>query len=320
MYRWYANAAVCVAYLSGVSSHDQPANGDLSSEWFTRGWTLQELLAPALVLFCNREWQQIGHKCAHSSTFPLDIGCSPHGPKLNERIAQITGIDERYLERPSRIFDASVACRMSWASERRTTRTEDLAYCLLGLFEVNLALLYGEGQKSFRRLQEEIIRTSNDQSIFAWKHRDLRPMSTVAMLAQSPAEFREGGDIVLARDAPLGAPYLVTHNGLQLHAFVSEIEVPHLRMALTTLVLQLNCGRSMPLRDGVEYLPLEIAIACDAHGLGESGVTRQWFRIDAGYETDDTGRFRRSDRPLQSLYPPSTRRGARERLLYITAW
>ncbi len=87
---------------------------------------------------------------------------------LSRLLAEITGIDEKYLLTLEGIHGASIAQRMSWASNRTTTRSEDIAYCLLGLFSLNLNLIYGEGSKAFIRLQEEIIKVSDDHSIFAW--------------------------------------------------------------------------------------------------------------------------------------------------------
>lgn len=104
------------------------------SKWFTRGWTLQELLAPNDVVFFDRKWHEIGH-----------------AKDLSEEIHQATGIEGRYLNFPDQ---ASTAMKMSWAATRETTKGEDRAYSLLGLFDVNMPLLYGEGErKAFLRLQ-----------------------------------------------------------------------------------------------------------------------------------------------------------------------
>ena len=149
MYEWYRNSTVCYAYLADVrgrSPHELP-----SSRWFTRGWTLQELLAPRHVVFFSREWTGIGTK-----------------KHLVGLLSEITGIGETYLARLDGILGASIAHRMSWVSNRTTTRPEDIAYCMLGIFDVNMPLIYGEGSKAFSRLQEEIIKVSDDHSIFAW--------------------------------------------------------------------------------------------------------------------------------------------------------
>jgi hypothetical protein len=145
MFRWYSNAVVCYAYLSDV----QFLSSDLSgSRWFTRGWTLQELIAPRRILFFTSQWELIGTK-----------------ESLCGKISNITGIDVMTLRATTTLSSASVACKMSWAANRQTTRIEDVAYCLMGLFDVNMPLLYGEGKKAFIRLQEEIIRENDDHSI-----------------------------------------------------------------------------------------------------------------------------------------------------------
>ncbi|KAH8881644.1 HET-domain-containing protein [Thozetella sp. PMI_491] len=151
MYAWYLNSTVCYAYLADVPDASPNSPRFRSSRWFTRGWTLQELLAPSEVVFYSRDWVQIGTK-----------------KSLAKLVYEITGIREEYLLQMDGILGASIAQRMSWVSNRSTTRPEDMAYCLLGLFDVNLPLIYGEGSKAFVRLQEEIIKVSDDHSIFAW--------------------------------------------------------------------------------------------------------------------------------------------------------
>ncbi|KAF1815945.1 HET-domain-containing protein, partial [Eremomyces bilateralis CBS 781.70] len=155
MYRWYQKSSVCYAFLSDVqycASSNTLVQPDIrNSKWFLRGWTLQELIAPSTLVFYSREWKEIGTKSS-----------------LRATISQITGIPEPVLL-GEKIGNYSVAQRMSWASRRRTTRVEDIAYCLMGIFGITMPMLYGEGTRSFRRLQEEIMRQSDDQSIFAWR-------------------------------------------------------------------------------------------------------------------------------------------------------
>ena len=106
------------------------------------------------MVFLSKEWKEIGSK-----------------ETLKERIKEITGIQIKALEGADMgLF--SVSERMSWAAKRQTTRIEDTAYSLMGLFGVNMPLLYGEGEKSFIRLQEEIMKSSDDQSLFAWTDTD----------------------------------------------------------------------------------------------------------------------------------------------------
>ena len=210
MYQWYSSAIVCFAYLSDVQA--ETVRFDQSflsrSKWFTRGWTLQELIAPARVIFFDCEWIEIGTKTDLSSI-----------------IFTITAIDEYTLLGKSPPRDVSVARRMSWASQRKTTRTEDIAYCLLGLFEVNMPLIYGEGKKAFMRLQEEIMKSSDDQSLFAWHassaqdtedivYHELKPIS--GLLASSPAQFQLSADIVPYRNWRSSSAYSMTNQGLKM--------------------------------------------------------------------------------------------------------
>ncbi|KAL2875784.1 hypothetical protein SGCOL_008930 [Colletotrichum sp. CLE4] len=221
MFTWYECAVRCYAYLSDIEHWviDQPGRldgptGDAEhsfnvlsrSLWFTRGWTLQELLAPKEVLFFARGWRLLG-------TRKLLAGV----------IQRITNIDWKYLQPRSRqrLSDASVAERMSWLSCRKTTRKEDMAYCMLGIFDINMPLLYGEGAKAFARLQEEILKTSTDQSLFCWSWTESDPGSWVSMLAPSPRNFRNGQDYHPAYDASSRpVPYSMTNFGLSIQLTV----------------------------------------------------------------------------------------------------
>ncbi|KAI6005391.1 heterokaryon incompatibility protein-domain-containing protein [Pisolithus marmoratus] len=179
MYQWYRNAQVCYAYLHDVDGSTFPTQRNNNKfresngwpEWFVRGWTLQELIAPKQVEFFNKDWVLIGSK-----------------RRLGPTLQAITGIPFQVLRDGLASKRLSVAQIMSWAADRKTTRVEDRAYSLLGLFGVNMPMLYGEGSKAFRRLQLEIIRESNDHSIFAWNPRVLRLGS---VLATSPRDFQD---------------------------------------------------------------------------------------------------------------------------------
>jgi hypothetical protein len=119
---------------------------------------------------------------------------------LKHSIARITRIDMRVLSKTTNPHYMSIAKRMSWASGRNTTRVEDMAYCLMGLFEVNMPLMYGEGEKAFRRLQQEILSTySHDQSIFAWKNTNCTD-HVAGVLAKSPADFVDSFDMILTNN------------------------------------------------------------------------------------------------------------------------
>jgi hypothetical protein len=148
------------------------------AKWFTRGWTLQKLIAPRHVKFFDCEWKAVGPRSG-----------------LVQEIAKIARIDEEALWGSSSekyIQETSMAKRISCASRRETTRKEDEAYCLLGLLGVQMALLYGERGEAFRRLQEGITKVSTDQSIFAWTADEQRQQQErrYNVFAHSPRDFR----------------------------------------------------------------------------------------------------------------------------------
>lgn len=176
-----------------------------SSEWFTRGWTLQELLAPSQVEFYDQAWNLLGTK-----------------DSLLDVISKITGIPENCLISRKAIVETSIAMRMSWAASRATTRKEDASYCLLGLFDVNMPLLYGEGRKAFIRLQLEIIQKSSDESIFAWTTAE--PVR--GLLAPSPRAFADSADVRRPFARWKIHPYTMTNVGLKIRKIIWPADQP----------------------------------------------------------------------------------------------
>ncbi|KAK8103622.1 HET domain-containing protein [Apiospora kogelbergensis] len=185
MFRWYQSAGICYAYLDDVDAEivvNRPGflvSGDLDdtagrdnvadptsfshralkafliqAKWFTRGWTLQELLAPPYLVFVDQAWRRIGTRESWA-----------------DEIKEASRIEARHLTNfsPTNFTSCSIAMRLSWASCRETTVEEDETYSLLGLFGISLPLIYGEGRwRAFNRLQRELITVYNDDSIFAW--------------------------------------------------------------------------------------------------------------------------------------------------------
>ena len=223
MFAWYQRAAVCYAYLEDVHFDDYtegylPWKDHFSnSRWFTRGWTLHELLVPKKVVFYARGWRLLGTKSS-----------------LVRTVEKITGIDELTLLEPRLIHNASVAQRMSWAARRATTRTEDLAHSLMGLFGVNMPILYGKGETAFLRLQEEIIKRSDDHTIFAWgmlnhnhvpHHPDLDDFDpddatgTTGILAKSHRDFLGMEHIIASPPTrqEAASAYTLTNKGLHIN-------------------------------------------------------------------------------------------------------
>lgn len=217
MFTWYKLSSFCLAYLHDLERDTDSPRGkrrdsdpvkDISeSVWFTRGWTLQELIAPEVVEFYDRGWCFRGDKSL-----------------LRQKISERTGIDVTVLEDSDLLSTIPVGRRMSWAAERETARVEDVAYCLLGIFGVNMSILYGEGSNAFFRLQEEIVKKSNDLSLFAWaaqigiqndkrapvhRQQELR-----GLLARSPSEFLNCRSIKTVEDqiAPM-REFAIVNNG-----------------------------------------------------------------------------------------------------------
>jgi len=230
MYQYYEGSHVCIAYLSDVSSREDPR--DLrscfrDSKWFKRGWTLQELLAPSYVVLLDEDWTEVGTRWS-----------------LRDVISVITSIPVRVFEGDD-IYDFSIAQRMSWAAFRETTRPEDMAYCLMGIFGVNMPPIYGEGgDKAFMRLQQEIIRISDDRSIFAW----VAPVGDDelrGLFARSAFEFRVSGDVVISRFGMASdkSSYSFANNGLHIHLPL----VPALPNSSDLFLASLDCQSE---RDG----------------------------------------------------------------------
>ncbi|KAF1850848.1 uncharacterized protein K460DRAFT_350850 [Cucurbitaria berberidis CBS 394.84] len=165
------------------------------STWLTRGWTLQELIAPLEINLYSKEWEPIGTKS-----------------EITQYLEEITGIDQQVLQGAYPSI-CSVASRMSWAANRKTNRIEDMAYSLLGMFDINMPLLYGEGGKAFIRLQEEIMKDCNDQSLFAWETSD--PVYYSGLLATSPKHFARSKRITSSEYLDVSEPSSTSSKGLR---------------------------------------------------------------------------------------------------------
>lgn len=218
MYKWYGDSTVCYAYLSDV----HPISDDdvfSNSRWFKRGWTLQELLAPGCIKFFDSAWIIIGQKYAGkklSKSFEPPVLRERPEPDddLCQKLSNITSISVAALRHEVDMDSISVAEKMSWAAERETTRSEDMAYSLLGIFSINMPLLYGEGGKrAFIRLQEEIISQNYDHTIFSWGF--ARGPTHGGIFATSPLDFAGSGEIE-CRSIGRKSHYTVTNLGVQI--------------------------------------------------------------------------------------------------------
>ncbi|KAL8686895.1 MAG: hypothetical protein Q9218_006783 [Villophora microphyllina] len=277
MYRWYVNAIECYVHLSDVRwIKDDEASREMfrRSKWFTRGWTLQELLAPFNVEFFDCQWGYIGDK-----------------QRLFHEISTVTGIHADYLGNAKHEQDACVAETMSWVSERETSRTEDLAYCMLGLFNVNMPLLYGEGKKAFKRLQQEIMKKPGDASIFAWASD--KPVLDMEdrILALWPDAFKNSRGIQYLEHEHVGSLWFNTvfhtHKGLQYYvpAQTSVVDRKYQAGPPEKILLEpedLECGRhELILKLGYVQRSGEDPKKFIAIRLQKlPGFRRTWFRPD----------------------------------------
>ena len=265
MYTWYEKASVCIAYLCDVScqleeiwmAKEIQEDGNVivnteqaqlsqrticelrESEWFTRGWTLQELIAPRHVVFLDNNWRPFGSKST-----------------LSKLVSDITGIEKLailYLDMES------VATKMSWASKRICTRSEDQAYSLMGIFDVNMPLLYGEGgKKAFLRLQLEILKNSDDESIFAWCSPPEEHLGGIGgMLADTALNFLRSSQIRPFRPIAKRAPYSMTNKGLEIETVLLATRLN----AQSIAYVPLNCARTG------ENLPIAIPLLCYSPGI-----------------------------------------------------
>ena len=282
MYRWYQNSKECYVYLVDVhwdssSDHPLPLSREefAKSQWFLRGWTLQELLAPRSVIFFDEVWNRIGNR-----------------GELCRPIADTTGIDVEWLltndddhwqpprERPAdcerkadcrfhaEVGGLSIATKMSWASKRKTSRVEDTAYCLIGIFGINMPHLYGEGEKAFQRLQYEIIRAHDDDSILCFH----KGHNSQQSLADSPAAFSNSSHImtqwtILGKAVPLD-------NMIQVPIGLHILAGRGLALSMTwrsfsrdssSVRLPLHCWQCS--KDGPRNMALEIYVPNIIHDL-----------------------------------------------------
>ncbi|KAK7960709.1 HET domain-containing protein [Apiospora saccharicola] len=204
MYSWYRHSAVCFAYLADVSGHDladETCRAQFrNSRWFTRGFTLQELVAPIDVVFFSQDWQMLGTK-----------------DTLVQALTDITGVRTKILIHEDRLSSVCVAEKMSWLAKRTTTRIEDMAYCMLGLLDINMPLLYGEGTQAFVRLQRKIVKARNDHTVFCWTLPTASVSAREDILVSNPSCFANCGSIMETPKKDWRASsYAMTNAGLRI--------------------------------------------------------------------------------------------------------
>ncbi|CZT16522.1 related to beta transducin-like protein [Ramularia collo-cygni] len=250
MFQWYLKAAICLGYLVDVEVGGSPGEDRsrepgvfkkigserwIASEWFSRGWTLQELLAPRHMVFYDTNWNELGSK--HDLSAP---------------ISAVTGIDTKYLRNNREsLSSACIATKMSWMAGRRTTREEDMAYSLVGLFNINMDVRYGQtGTSAFIRLQEELLKKGTDDSLFAWRMPKRGAGGAMpgwaadewGLLAAEPSWFKDSGRLTISpprmntssRSATNG--YAMMQNGVKIPAAPIELRKRYILPAMPTIV------------------------------------------------------------------------------------
>ncbi|ETS80699.1 hypothetical protein PFICI_08228 [Pestalotiopsis fici W106-1] len=217
MFEWYKLATICYVYLEDLPSSSvgpeskfaqrQMAKDLVRCKWFGRGWTLQELIAPSSAEFFDRDWILRGNK-----------------KSLQHQLSQITDIELGVLANSEDLSSIPVARKMAWAAKRKTTRIEDIAYSLLGIFNVNMPLIYGEGMRAFLRLQEAIAQSTYDLSLFAWSDDEENPQTPEynGIFAQTPMQFSRCGTLLNIESPALlaGQSFNLTNRGVEFETYL----------------------------------------------------------------------------------------------------
>ena len=275
MFRWYKASAVCFVYLSDLPPVSRwPGERYFPKieakllfskcRWFTRGWTLQELIASKDVEFYDQGWHLKGDKVS-----------------LGLQISTITGIDKVILENSDLISTIPVARRMSWASKRQTTRVEDLSYCLFGIFDVHLPLIYGEGMKAFLRLQEAIALENNDLSLFAWTSKPDEDPGLRGIFALHPSEFQSCGALKRVTNPAISTPaFSFTNKGFHI--------TTRLREGIEDYLMDLQCIRdSLYCGPSNGHIFIRILKTADGFVRQESDQLKVFRPPDSGLLTEE---------------------------------
>jgi len=226
MFRWYRNSGICLIYLGKTADLEGGVGMLRQDPWFSRGWTLQELLAPKQVKFYGSKWDPLtGPTQVNDKVEPTKNQKVEDRRTILQWVSEITQISlKELLNFEPGLYN--IRGRLAWASGRETTRVEDEAYCLLGIFNITISIAYGEGEIAFQRLQEAIMQRSNDRSLFLWEYDFFRnPQSyQSSILAARPKDFRSAQAISIesdtngiseTEDLP-PAHFTLTNNGLQI--------------------------------------------------------------------------------------------------------
>ena len=199
-FRWFRDSNTCIVYLDDLTYEPTANEQDLEialrrCRWMRRCWTLQELIAPPRVKFYDSEWRFIGSK-----------------KSLLHILSRITRVNEEVLEDANCLAEYAVGVRMSWAAHRLAHRIEDMAYSLIGIFDVSMPIIYGEGVRSFLRLQEEILKYIDDATLFAWQAYGSQMYR--GLFASSPSEFSHFTTLSTTKSSRLQGLVCTTSSGV----------------------------------------------------------------------------------------------------------
>ncbi|KIJ07196.1 hypothetical protein PAXINDRAFT_103062 [Paxillus involutus ATCC 200175] len=181
MFHWYRASGLTIVYLADVAVTEEDVLK--RSKWFRRGWTLQELLAPRAIQFYKSDWTSYIFR-------PDGIVATDNDkaiPEFAQLLSEAARVDVKYLTNFAPGTE-NVREKLRWVAHRATTKMEDMAYCLTGIFGVFIPVLYGEKEFAFSRLQEELLKRSNDTSLFDWVG---EPSRLNSCLASHPRCFHE---------------------------------------------------------------------------------------------------------------------------------
>ncbi|CCM01063.1 uncharacterized protein FIBRA_03111 [Fibroporia radiculosa] len=223
MFAWYRNSAVCIAYLA-----ESMTIGDMEHDrWFTRGWTLQELLAPQQFKFYRKDWEPL-------TDLPDDkgreIGFLPshlvqQRQQLRDTVARVTGMAyHEFTDFLPGAFGNYVAERMTWIAKRKTTRGEDKSYCMMGIFGVSIYIAYGEGsQSAFFRLFKAILDVTNNPLLFRWigLATNAHPSRLIPSSAECYPPFVPTNDLISPFE---GEPVTLTSAGMRIELLIVPVK------------------------------------------------------------------------------------------------
>ncbi|KAF5677448.1 hypothetical protein FCIRC_6720 [Fusarium circinatum] len=244
MFAWYSKADICYAYLSDVPTF-KPLSYSTEfrqSRWFKRGWTLQELLAPDSVVFYAADWSRIGTRSGLACDIAEATGIGIEYLRSHLKTGSTTQQDWSHIRSP-KCHEASIAERMSWLSRRETTRIEDMAYCMLGIFGIHMPLIYGEGHRAFFRLQEEILKTSDDHSLFCWSW--ATGTNQVSLLAPRPHSFLEASHYQRHWHVVKPTPYAIANSGISIRLPIIQCWSSYIAILNVELGTERNIGIAM---------------------------------------------------------------------------